>query len=391
MIERIYIHTPFCETKCHYCDFYSIAAERKRQDDDQRFEAALCSEWAQLSDQVAPRLKSLFFGGGTPSMTPISTFRKLMLSEASGGSLQSRLHSSTEVTAEMNPSSVREEFIKEIRDLGLNRVSMGVQSLWDHELKYLGRVHDRGEALKALQILVNSGITNISCDLIAGVPGQSTEHLRRSMQELLEYGIKHISVYLLTLPPHHKLAKDLPSEEVQLEHYLFIDDFLTGQGMEHYEISNFSRPGYSSQHNLGYWKLDSYLGLGPSAHSFFADQNKRVKNVSSLEKYFRNISEGQLAREVPEVLSVDQQNLESWMLASRLAEGFPESWIRSDRQRGVLQNWLNEGLLMEAGERTAQMERQWRLTPKGFALSEAFVSQISPQTPMETLLTGKHN
>jgi oxygen-independent coproporphyrinogen-3 oxidase len=171
---------------------------------------------------------------------------------------------------EANPSSIELEQFRRYRALGINRVSMGVQSLKNDHLSILGRVHDEAHALRALETVFEAGFANVSTDLLCGVPGQSLDDLRSHMEKLTAFPITHLSIYLLTLPPHHKMYRDLPNEDEQLRHLLLIDEFMREKGFRHYEISNFARNGLRARHNLVYWQGGSYLGFGPSAHSYAA-------------------------------------------------------------------------------------------------------------------------
>ena len=369
----LYVHFPFCETKCHYCDFYSLGRERTRDTDSNQFEAALLREATISAPELASRIDTIFFGGGTPSMTPPQS----MVRALKPLNLFERIHDGTEWTMEANPSSVDIENLKGYRALGVNRVSMGVQAMNDELLLKLGRVHSRDQALKALDAIFGSGITNASVDLLCGVPGQTLEHLEKAIDALTQFPIRHLSCYLLTLPPHHKMFADLPKEEEQLEHLLFIDQAMKSRGFGHYEISNYAKPGFEARHNLAYWKGHAYLGLGPSAHSFSSKKRMRWKNFSSLHKWASTLEKASILSELPreqtEHLNSDQENLERWLLALRLDEGFPEAWLDTDLRRNRAQRLLAEGILEAHPQRSAQL----RLTAKGMALSDSVIQALS--------------
>lgn len=371
-MNSLYVHFPFCETKCHYCDFYSLGRERTKDGDANRFESALRKECELTADRpgfLDQRVDTIFFGGGTPSMTPPEAMRRALAPLK----LETRVHAGTEWTMEANPSSVDVERLKQYREFGVNRVSMGVQALRDDLLLRLGRVHSRERALFALDAILEAGITNVSVDLLCGVPGQSIQDLEEALAKLTAFPITHLSCYLLTLAPHHRMFKDLPQEEEQLAHLKLIHDWMTTRGFEHYEISNFAKPGYRARHNLAYWKGQSYLGLGPSAHSFDAQTSQRWKNVSSLHKYGQLLDESKSPIEWTENLSPEQKNLERWMLALRLDEGFPESWLESSLQKSRAQALQKEGLVERHPEEAARL----RLTARGFAVSDQIVAALS--------------
>ncbi len=315
------------------------------------------------------QIDTIFFGGGTPSMTDPESMRRALAPLK----LNERVHADTEWTMEANPSSVDVERLKAYRTFGVNRISMGVQALRPDLLTMLGRVHSREAAFSALDAIFAAGFTNVSVDLLCGVPNQSCEDVERAMEELTKYPITHLSCYLLTLPKTHRMFKDLPDEAEQLEHLLTIDRFMRAKGFEHYEISNFAKPGHRAKHNLAYWTGQSYLALGPSAHSFDAEKNQRWKNISNLHKYGKFLSEGKSVVEWSETLTPEQRDLEKWMLALRLSEGFPKSWLDYSLRQSRAQALSKAGLLEEIPEMPSKM----RLTPRGFALSDQVISALS--------------
>ena len=369
MISSLYVHFPFCESKCHYCDFYSLGQERTQSGDPAKFEAALLREAKSVAHQLAPQIDTIFFGGGTPSMTPVDSMKRalepLLLGE--------RVTAATEWTMEANPSSVSLDSLKDYRKFGVNRISMGVQALRPDLLVNLGRVHSREAAFRALDAIFEAGFDNASVDLLCGVPGQTEKDIEEAMNLLTAYPITHLSCYLLTLAKHHRMYPELPNEDVQLSHLLLIDRFMRDKGFEHYEISNFAKPGKRARHNLAYWKGASYLGLGPSAHSFSFEEKKRWKNISSLHKYASQLEAGATVVEWSEELTEDQQNLEKWMLALRLDEGFPKSWLTESLQKSRAHVFEKEGLLENHPSDLSRL----RLTPKGFALSDQVISSLA--------------
>jgi oxygen-independent coproporphyrinogen-3 oxidase len=367
--KSLYVHFPFCETKCHYCDFYSLGRERTRDGDASNFEAALRIEAELQAPFLAPELDTIFFGGGTPSMTPPDSMKRSLEPLWRNSSVTPN----TEWTMEANPSSITLENFKQYRGIGVNRVSMGVQAMRDDLLLKLGRVHSRDAAIRALDVIFSSGIENASVDLLCGVPGQTLEDLEEAMNSLTKFPITHLSCYLLTLTKTHKMYKSLPDEEEQLKHLLFIDEFMRSKGFEHYEISNFAKPGKRARHNLHYWKGQSYLALGPSAHSFDAESGKRWKNVSSLHKYGELLAKKELPVEWTEELTSQQKDLERWMLALRLEEGFPADWLQSSRQKTQLKLMMDHGLIQEH----PLTRHFYRLTPRGFAMSDQVIQALA--------------
>lgn len=369
LFQSFYFHFPFCETKCHYCDFYSIAKGRARVGDSALFEESLKREIELWKTRVEfGPVRTVFFGGGTPSMTEPDSMARAVEPFLKGA----RFEADYEWTMEANPSSIDLERMKAYRVLGVNRVSMGVQAIRDDLLKLLGRVHDHAAIWRALDDVFNAGFDNASTDLLCGVPGQTIEDLDAAIDKLTSYPIRHLSCYILTLPQHHRMFGQLPDENVQLEHYLFIDRKLREKGFEHYEISNFAKPGFQARHNLAYWTGESYLSFGPSAHSFDASSGERWKNFSSLHRYGETLKAGELPVEWTERLSAEQTDLEKWMLATRLDRGFPERWLETERQRSCVKRMLQAGLM----EPHPTQPESLRLTVRGFAVSEQVVREI---------------
>lgn len=373
-MRSLYVHFPFCESKCHYCDFYSIGAERTGAGDPLLFEKALFEESRANAHRLGPSralpLESIFFGGGTPSMTPPDS----MLRALAPLELEKRVNpETTEWTMEANPSSVDRGRLEAYRRLGVNRISMGVQALRPDLLKMLGRVHSREAAFTALDAIFSSGFTNVSVDLLCGVPGQTVSDVELAMEELTAYPITHLSCYLLTLPKTHRMFHDLPKEDEQLEHLLSIDRFMTARGFDHYEISNFAKPGKRARHNLAYWTGKSYLALGPSAHSYDAIRGERWKNFSSLHKYAGLLGKGESVIEWTESLSTEQREMEKWLLALRLEEGFPREWLDTEVRKKKAETFKKNGLLENHPTRIGSL----RLTPRGFALSDQIIGEFA--------------
>ncbi len=385
--RSLYLHFPFCETKCHYCDFYSLGREKTKATDASFFEEALCKELNLRGNEGAfdRTLDTIFLGGGTPSMTPPQSMERIFKTLFQYTSLTSL----TEWTMEANPSSITLDQFKAYKALGINRVSMGVQSLNNDHLNKLGRVHNAQDAFQALETLFSAGFTNVSTDLLCGVPGQTLDDLHDHLSRLAQYPITHLSCYLLTLPKHHALFAALPNEEEQLRHLLLIDQFMQSLGFEHYEISNFAKKttpphSYQARHNLVYWKGAStnqgYLGFGPSAHSFSPAPQasskgpSRFKNFSSLHAYGRALlDQNTLPVEWTETLNPEQQELEKWMLALRLADGFPRDWLKTPLQQEKVKLMLIDQLLEPHPER----DQFLRATAKGFALSDALIRELA--------------
>ena len=317
-LPGLYIHIPFCKTKCPYCDFYSITDYAAMN----RFLTALKKE-AVLYRKTFQQFDSLYFGGGTPSLIDEKGLEEIFTV------LRARFTFSpdTEITVEMNPDDVTAEKLESYKKLGVNRISLGVQSLNDKELVFLKRRHTAEGAKKALTLIQGHGFDNVGVDLMNGLPGQTEKHWLKTLEEALSFGPAHISCYQLTINNKTLFGKmaqkgtlKMPSEEKQRKIFLSTSRFLQEQGFIHYEVSNFARgKRYRSRHNMKYWHHIPYLGLGPAAHSF--RNNRRWWNVKSVEQYCTAIEKNSKHLEGAERLSSEQLKLEKLFLGFRNLEG----------------------------------------------------------------------
>lgn len=366
----LYAHFPFCEAKCHYCDFFSLPEERVEGGERTRIYKAIHRELELFDANLRTPLKTVFLGGGTPSLVPLDVMRAFI------GAL--KIDGSSEVTMEANPSSITVEKAKAWRAMGINRVSMGVQALENERLKWLGRVHDKKEVFESLTALFEAGFRSVSTDYIVGVPGQSLAMIRSELDELLGAfpNIRHISAYLLTLKPSNPKFKELPSDEEQLAHLRTVREVLLSHGFEQYEISNFARKDAQALHNENYWVGGSYLGIGPSAHSYWQTTRQRTKNWASLGKYCELVEAGQPGVEWSETLDQEQERLEYLMLRLRRADGVDLAEYRRLYGRDLYQDrkqwidlWLEKGL--------CRLGNRLQLTADGFFLSDQILNNIS--------------
>lgn len=286
----IYIHIPFCKTRCIYCDFYSTTRSELKE----RYVRALCRELQMRREYLrGEAVETVYFGGGTPSQLAEEDFRQIFqaLQEVYG------LEHYREITLEANPDDLTEAYTVMLRRLPFNRISMGIQTFDDAMLKLLKRRHNAVQAIEAVDRCRRAGFDNISIDLIYGLPDETDERWRRDLQQAVALGVEHISAYHLTYEEGTRLYQLLQAhsicevdEDSSLRFFSTLIDTLTAAGYEHYEISNFCRPGRHSRHNTSYWQGIPYLGCGPSAHSF--DRRTREWNVASLEKYMCAIEAG---------------------------------------------------------------------------------------------------
>lgn len=303
----LYIHIPFCKRKCIYCDFYSIAGSPDLMGG---YAGALIDEFDNRKDELGgERISTVYLGGGTPSLMPAGLLSKIVSHIGLDGV--------EEATIEVNPDDVAMEYVKELADMGFNRVSMGVQSFIDSELRLLNRRHDAKGARNAVDILKRCGIQNISIDLIYGIPGQTLQSWRESIDAALSLDVPHISAYNLTYEEGTRLTmmrdkgriKEV-GDELCVDMFDALSGLLSDAGYEQYEISNFSKPGMYSRHNSSYWNFTPYLGLGASAHSF--DGRKRRYNPSNLREYVKLIKEKGYAYRVEE--ETENQLYNEWVM-----------------------------------------------------------------------------
>jgi len=285
MDSGLYLHVPFCKSKCHYCDFYSQTALTYKKPLMQAMAAEIRAEAAFLSDEK-PSLHTIYLGGGTPSLLQPADF-KLLFEAIESAFDTSRVQ---EVTLEANPDDLTFEYLQALRSLPFNRISMGVQSLDDTALQRINRRHSAEQAKQAVADCVAAGFTNISIDLMYGLPGQTLEQFIQTVQEALELPVTHISSYALSWEEGSVLYKLLQqglleqaSDEMLEACYVELNHLLAAKGFRRYELSNFAQPGFESKHNSSYWDGTPYLGIGPSAHSY--NGKVRRKNVASIDRY----------------------------------------------------------------------------------------------------------
>jgi putative oxygen-independent coproporphyrinogen III oxidase len=277
----IYVHFPWCLAKCPYCDFVSYAAEAPAIAHAAYADAVLRELDARAAELAGRRIGSVFFGGGTPSLWEPHELGRVLARVHEVFAL-SKAEPDLEVTVECNPTSLDEDRARALAQAGVGRVSIGVQSLRDERLRYLGRLHDANGARDAVRGAIRAGVPRVSADLIFGLPGQSANDARDEALELADLGTAHLSCYQLTIEKGTRFGElarrgrlPLADDGVVAEAFLAVDDALTGSGWRHYEVSNYARPGEEARHNLGYWNGDEYLGLGCAAVGFIRTRSAR--------------------------------------------------------------------------------------------------------------------
>lgn len=381
MYSRLYLHIPFCRRKCPYCAFVSRPDQTYPLE---RYVDLLLREMtlAHTASPNAEALDSIYFGGGTPSLLSPDQLARLL--EQACRLFQ--IARGAEITLEANPGTVDRKLLTGFRDVGINRLSLGVQSFDNSQLATLGRIHGGNEARAAFAAARAAGFDNIGMDLIHALPGQTMAMWQGDLRQALALAPEHISVYGLTIEEGTPFAAQypddsmLPNEELSADMFEQADAMLTSAGYEHYEIANYALPGHRARHNSGYWNRDGYLGLGCGAHSFLRDngQGTRFSNASGLEEYADTIKRGKLPRRDMIRLSSEDAMAEYVFLGLRMADGI--DLVRFENEFGAsygdiygktVSELISCGLL-EAYDTSV------RLTRRGMLLSNQVFARFLP-------------
>ena len=368
----IYIHIPFCLTRCTYCDFYMGTNESHME----TFVDALCAEAKRRKDETDEPVQTLYFGGGTPSRLQWSHFDKIFHTLFTCYSFDP----DAEITLEANPDDLSEEYVRMLSTLPFNRISIGIQSFNDDELRFLSRRHTGQQAVEAVKRCQQAGFHNISIDLMYGLPGQTTEIWQENLQQALELQIQHISSYHLIYEEKTRMYRLLKAgkiqpvqEETSTAMFALLIDTLTSHGFIHYEISAFGLPGFFSRHNIAYWQNVKYVGLGPAAHSY--DGNNRSWNVASTIRYNQSIETDRVDREM-EQLSLQEKYNEFILTGLRTMWGV--DLLELKRRFGEryhdycmvnAQRFIHQKLLTTA-------EDHLQLTREGIFISDGIMSEL---------------
>lgn len=357
----LYIHVPFCKKKCPYCDFYSLPFS------DELEKSYVKAVVRNIKSRKGIVLDSIYFGGGTPSILSIKAYEEIFSAINTNFSLEN-----AEISLEANPSTVTLEKLIKLKKIGFNRISFGVQSCVDEELKKLGRLHDFQQAANAVINAKKAGFDDISCDLMLGIIGQTSQSLKYTIEKLTSLPITHISAYMLKIEAstaynNADIINQLPDEDLVADMYLQAIEELSKQNFEQYEISNFSKQGFECKHNLKYWRCEEYLGIGPSSHSFL--NGKRFAVKSNLNEFLDNDFQ---------VVYITEENPKTFeevaMLALRLNKGLP-LWIAKDFQIDV-DNILIKANTLEKHGLVIVSDDSIKITPKGFLISNSIISEL---------------
>jgi oxygen-independent coproporphyrinogen-3 oxidase len=371
MYPGIYIHIPFCFKKCSYCDFYSVGGNKELHS---TFISSLLQEITEKSHvHAGKRFDTVYIGGGTPNVLSGDHISSIITHIKKSYSLLE----DTEITLEINPEFVSEETLLHYKSMGINRFSVGCQSFTDSELRFLNRIHNSSKNHEILKLLRQNDVSNISCDLIVGLPNQSLQNIEYNFEQLLTYRPEHLSVYTLSIEKDTPLYRDVesgflssPDPEIVREIYLAAHRLLTSAGYHHYEVSNYCLPGFESRHNIKYWNDCDYLGFGPSAHS--KSGNKRSWNSNDLQSYIKG------NREVEEEILSDKEQIdEKIMLSLRTSRGLDVSELTHGGRKMNSQAILDD-INREGGNTLIIMDdNKIKITPHGWVVLDTIIEKLS--------------
>ena len=365
----LYVHIPFCVNKCAYCDFCSFPYEKIT--DRSGYIESLCAEIRTYKNRGI-FVDSIFFGGGTPSLLSGSEFEKIAHTIYETFDVARGV----EFTIEANPKTLKEENLKDYIACGVNRISLGLQTIHQNELKKLGRIHKFDDFLSIYRLVRDLGIKNVSVDLMYGLPDQTPESFCATLDKIIELEPEHVSVYGLiveegTFLSDHLSEYRLPSEDEECDMYYLASEKLKKKGYRHYEISNYAKDGFSCKHNLKYWRNREYIGVGVAAYSYF--ESRRFGNSRDYDQY---VSDYSLAREYDEKVDFETERYEYAMLALRLNEGFSVEEYKNlfgidflEGKEEFIKKLCDSGLLLIKNGRIS-------LTEKGFYVSNSILSEL---------------
>jgi len=376
-ILGIYVHVPFCLSKCAYCDFYSFVPSG--EEIMTRYVNALLLHMQDYRDSAAEYVcDTVYIGGGTPTTLPTELLVKLIR----GIKKNFNLTRNPEFTIEANPATVTPDMLKRLRRAGVNRISFGLQTGDNHELKLLSRRHDRADFEQSYRMARDAGFENISVDLMFGIPDQTPESLMRNLRYVTRLGVDHISLYDLKLEQGTPLFVNrdrlsFPDEDTEVEMYLRAVEYLNSEGYPQYEISNFSLPGRHSRHNLKYWNCFEYLGFGPAAHSYF--NNNRFSHVRSIEKYIAGVEDPLAVVAIidqSEEITQKERLGEYVMLRLRLCAGIKFDEFRFRFGADFMDMFGHKLSPYVKGGFMTLRENSVALTPKGMFVSNYILSDL---------------
>ncbi len=369
----IYIHIPYCVQKCNYCDFFKTTSLGSKHE----FLAALKKEIKLQQNYLGDEeIATIYFGGGTPSVLRTSELESIIQTIKQ----YNRVSPDAEITLEGNPDDLREKFVRELADTQVNRISMGIQSFNDEQLKFLNRRHNKEQALDAVAKCKAYGIDNISIDLIYGIPGMSHEMWQSNIEQALALDVPHISAYHLIIEPgtvfgDRKKAgtlKEIPDDE-SVEQFELLKKMIDGAGYTHYEISNFAKAGMFSKHNTSYWQQKKYLGLGPSAHSY--NIRSRQWNDRNLVKYINHLNKGTIPFELEELNEVTRFN-EYLMTTLRTDWGSDLNYLKTQFENKFYEFLMEQLRDVQLKSNFVISDTHIKIRPEKWFISDTILAQM---------------
>ena len=368
----IYIHIPFCRKACNYCNFHFSTNHQLM---DQMIEA-MVHEIALQKTYLSEPIETLYFGGGTPSLLNRAHLAMLM----DGVKLHFNLMPNAEITLEANPDDIDTDRLKDWVQLGINRLSIGIQSFRNEDLQWMGRAHNANQALTCIGLAQAAGIQNISIDLIYGGPSLSNEDWINNLEMAINTGVPHLSCYALTVEPKTALAHKINKQELpnvdaahQAAHFTILQEMTAAAGFEQYEISNFSLPGKRSIHNANYWSGEFYVGIGPAAHSF--NGLSRQWNISNNALYIQSLTQGIVPFEIEELTIVQQTN-EYIMTALRTVEGIDANRLNTIAGQDIFPAILKDAAHYIRNGLLVQLNQKLYLTPAGKFMADGIAAHL---------------
>lgn len=371
-MSGIYIHIPFCKQACHYCDFHFSTSIKKKGS----LVDMLCQEILLRKNELpSDKIETIYFGGGTPSLLSSEELKQIFETIYSNFDVQE----DAEITLEANPDDLTLESLEGLKTAGINRLSIGVQSFFEEDLKMMNRAHNASEALESIQ-LATKFFDNISIDLIYGIPGMSKDRWKKNLEIALSLGLPHFSCYALTIEPNTVLKKMIEKgqvkpvdDEAARAHFDLLTATLKENGYIHYEFSNYGKPGYFSKNNTAYWFGKAYLGIGPSAHSY--DGVNRKWNISNNTLYIKSIEKGELPLEQEELSITDRFN-EYVMTRLRTMWGIDIAEIEERFGTSYKQHLLKEAIPDIENNLLVEEKGILKVTEEGKFLSDGIASNL---------------
>ena len=372
-LASIYIHIPYCRQKCTYCNFHFRITQNDKEEMLESIKKEIKMRNSYLNNS---KITSVYFGGGTPSILNKVEIKSIMNTIYNNF----QLDINSEITLECNPDDLDKKKLLELKEIGINRLSIGIQSFDDADLKFMNRSHNSKEALNCIKLAKESGFDNITIDLIYGLPNQSNENWKKNLRQMLALEIQHFSAYSLTVEPKTKLKHLIDKkilkpldDKVTVKHFDTLLEIANKNNFIHYEISNFGKEGFFSKHNTAYWKNKHYLGIGPSAHSF--NGSSRRWNVASNKQYIEKVKADGLYFEV-EQLSNTQRYNEYIFTSLRTIWGVELDYINNRFGKDPLNYFKKQVITWQNQEKIKQQGNNYTLTKKGKLYADAIASDL---------------